>query len=83
MIAGDIYTIAGDGTQGTGDQAPAAQASFGNLGPDAVAVTGSGAIVVAGGTRIREISGGRTRSLGRPRPHGSAKSGARGLASFG
>src|SRR5215831_13544249 len=63
MIAGDIYTIAGDGTQGTGDQAPAAQASFGNLGPDANAVTGSGAIMVAGGTRIREISGGRTRSL--------------------
>ena len=54
MIAGDIYTIAGNGTHGTGDQGPAAQASFGRFGPG-VAVTGSGAIVVADGTRIREI----------------------------
>src|SRR6266702_3033365 len=54
MIAGDIYTIAGNGTHGTGDQGPAAQASFGRFGPGG-AVTGSGAIVVADGTRSREI----------------------------
>jgi hypothetical protein len=55
MIAGDIYTIAGNGTQGTGDQGPAAQASFGRFGPSAVAVTRSGALVVGDGARIREI----------------------------
>jgi hypothetical protein len=55
MIAGDIYTIAGNGTQGTGDQGPATQASFGRFGPSAVAVTGSGPLVVGDGARIREI----------------------------
>jgi len=55
MIAGDIYTIAGNGTQGTGDGGLAGQASFGPFGPSAIAVTGSGALLVGDGSRIREI----------------------------
>jgi hypothetical protein len=55
MTAGDIYTIAGAGAAGTGDQGPAALARFSYSGPSAVVVTGSGASVVADGVRVREI----------------------------
>src|SRR5262249_60596395 len=54
MAAGDIYTVAGDGTAGfSGDRGPATQAELN--GPQAVAVDGRGNLGVAdhGNNRVR------------------------------
>ena len=58
MTAGDIYTVAGDGTFGfSGDGGPATGAALGY--PDAVAVDGTGDLVVAdqSTSRIRQVTG--------------------------
>ena len=58
MTAGDIYTVAGDGTFGfSGDGGPATSAALGY--PDAVAVDGTGDLVVAdqSTSRIRQVTG--------------------------
>jgi len=64
MTAGDIYTIAGHGADGTiagsgfsGDGGPVAKAELDN--PQSVAVTASGDLVLADtfNSRIREIAG--------------------------
>jgi hypothetical protein len=57
MTAGDIYTVAGDGTGGfAGDGGPAAAAEL--SGPEAVAVDGSGNLVISdsGNERIRVVA---------------------------
>jgi len=57
MTAGDIYTVAGDGTAGfSGDRGPAIQAELN--GPQAVAVDGHGNLVVAdhGNNRVRVVA---------------------------
>jgi sugar lactone lactonase YvrE len=59
MTAGDIYTIAGDGTRGySGDGGPATSAELNQ--PNGVAVDGAGDVFIAdsGNFRIREISAG-------------------------
>jgi secreted PhoX family phosphatase len=58
MTAGDIYTVAGDGTFGfSGDGGPATSAALAY--PDAVAVDGTGDLVVAdqSTSRIRQVTG--------------------------
>jgi hypothetical protein len=53
--AGDIYTIAGDGTPGySGDGGPATSAELDDL--DAVAVDGGGDVVIANGARARLVA---------------------------
>jgi DNA-binding beta-propeller fold protein YncE len=57
MTAGDIYTVAGDGTQGfSGDGGPATSAEL--SGPDGVAVDGAGNLVIAdlNNNRIRVVA---------------------------
>jgi trimeric autotransporter adhesin len=57
MKAGDIYTVAGDGTQGySGDGGPATGAELG--GPGGVAVDGTGKVVIADedNSRIRVVA---------------------------
>jgi hypothetical protein len=54
MTAGDIYAIAGRGTAGLGDGGPALRAEMDFA--SAVAVQGSGAILVADNSRIRLVS---------------------------
>jgi hypothetical protein len=57
MKAGDIYTVAGDGTQGySGDGGPATGAELG--GPGGVAVDGTGNVVIADedNSRIRVVA---------------------------
>src|SRR5215470_8463073 len=57
MTAGDIYTVAGDGTAGfSGDGGPATRAELNS--PRAVAVDGSGNLVVAdqGNNRVRVVA---------------------------
>jgi NHL repeat-containing protein len=53
MVAGDIYTLGGGGSEGLGDGGPAIDAYFNALG---VAVRSSGAIEVETAARIRQIS---------------------------
>jgi hypothetical protein len=58
MTAGDIYTIAGDGTQGcAGDGDPATAAELGS--PVVAAPTPDGGLVIADGAcnDIREVTG--------------------------
>ena len=58
MTAGDIYTVAGNGTAGfAGDGGPAASAELN--GPWAVAVNAAGDLMIAdtGNNRIREVAG--------------------------
>jgi trimeric autotransporter adhesin len=58
MTGGDIYTVAGDGTQGfSGDGGPATSAELNQ--PDAVAVNGAGSLFIADliSNRIREVAG--------------------------
>ncbi|HEY3734538.1 MAG TPA: hypothetical protein VGL63_11535 [Streptosporangiaceae bacterium] len=55
MTAGDIYTVAGDGTAGfSGDGGPAASAELGFLG--GVAVDRAGDLLIADGNRVRLIA---------------------------
>jgi trimeric autotransporter adhesin len=57
MTAGDIYTVAGDGTQGySGDGGPATSAELNN--PGGVAVDGAGNLVIAdgGNDRVRVVA---------------------------
>ncbi len=82
MTAGDIYTIAGTGTQGfSGDGGPAASATL--YYPQGVAVDGSGNVLVtdSGNNRLRMITGSSSgnaaarpagRAAGRPRRPGRA-----------
>jgi trimeric autotransporter adhesin len=57
MTAGDIYTVAGDGTFGfSGDGGPATSAALGY--PDAIAVNGASLVFADQGTsRIRQVTG--------------------------
>jgi hypothetical protein len=57
MTAGDIYTVAGDGTQGfSGDGGPAAAAEV--FYPPGVGIDGAGNLLIADGSgRIREVTG--------------------------
>ena len=58
MTAGDIYTVAGDGTMGlSGDGGPATAAALGE--PDSIAVDHSGNLLIADAlnNRIREVTG--------------------------
>ncbi len=58
MIAGHIFTVAGNGTQGfSGTGGPATSAALAY--PDAVAVDGTGDLVVAdqNTSRIRQVTG--------------------------
>ncbi len=57
MTVGDIYTVAGDGTQGfSGDGGPATKAGFDS--PEGVAVDGAGNLVIAdaGNSRVRVVA---------------------------
>jgi hypothetical protein len=57
MTAGDIYTVAGDGTAGfSGDGGPATSAAFSS--PEGVAVDGSGNLVIAdsNNNRVRVVA---------------------------
>ena len=55
MTAGDIYTVAGDGTQGfSGDGGPATAAAV--CGGTAAA-DGAGNLLIAEGARIRKVTG--------------------------
>ena len=57
MTAGDIYTVAGDGTAGfSGDGGPATRAAFSS--PEGVAVDGSGNLVIAdtNNNRVRVVA---------------------------
>jgi trimeric autotransporter adhesin len=57
MTAGDIYTVAGGGTSGLGDGGPATSAELN--GPESVAVTAAGGLLIAdsGNNRILEVAG--------------------------
>jgi hypothetical protein len=58
MIAGDIFTIAGNGTPGySGDGGPAAKAALGD--PSGVAADGAGGLLIADtlNFRIRLVAG--------------------------
>ena len=56
MIAGDIYTVAGDGALGyAGDGGQAIQAPLEE--PEAVAVASSGSLFIGDGIRIRQVAG--------------------------
>jgi hypothetical protein len=58
MTAGDIYTVAGNGTFGfSGDGGPAAKAEL--SGPSGVAVDGAGNLVIADTSngRVRMVAG--------------------------
>ncbi len=58
MTAGDIYTVAGDGSAGfSGDGGPGTQAELDN--PNGVTVAGSGALMISDGAngRVRELTG--------------------------
>ncbi len=58
MTAGDVYTVAGDGTAGfSGDSGPAISAEL--SGPTGITVDGAGNVLFAdmANTQIREISG--------------------------
>jgi hypothetical protein len=73
MTAGDIYTVAGDGTAGfSGDGAPATSASL-NF-PRAVAADGAGNLVVADGAnnRVRVVAVSTGTFYGRPMTAGDA-----------
>jgi hypothetical protein len=55
MTAGDIYTVAGDGTEGfSGDGGPATAAELGNM--SAVTVDGAGNLVIADIGRVRVVA---------------------------
>jgi hypothetical protein len=72
MIAGDIYTVAGDGTAGfSGDGGPAGQAELNDLA--AVAVDGSGNLVVAdrGNNRVRVVAARTGTFYGQPMTAGN------------
>jgi DNA-binding beta-propeller fold protein YncE len=59
MTAGDIYTVAGDGTGGySGDGGPATEAeiAFTTI-PAGVAVDGAGNLLITAGNRIRMVTG--------------------------
>jgi hypothetical protein len=58
MTAGDIYTVAGNGTMGfSGDAGPAAAATL--AGPESIAVDESGNLLIAdtANNRVREVTG--------------------------
>jgi hypothetical protein len=58
MTAGDIFTVAGNGTMGlSGDGGPATAATLAN--PTAIAVDGSGNLLIAdtGDNRVRQVTG--------------------------
>ena len=58
MTAGDIYTVAGNGTSGfSGDGGPATSAELDD--PSGVAVDGAGNLLIAdtANNRIREVTG--------------------------
>jgi hypothetical protein len=56
MTAGQVATVAGNGTAGfSGDGGPAVTAELGT--PAALAITGSGGILIGDALRIRSISG--------------------------
>ena len=58
MIAGDIYTIAGNGTAGfSGDRGPASKAELRNPGGVAVDAAGNLLIADSGNNRIRMVTG--------------------------
>ena len=58
MIAGDIYTIAGNGTAGfSGDRGPASKAELRNPGGVAVDTAGNLLIADSGNNRIRMVTG--------------------------
>ncbi len=66
MKAGDIYTVAGDGTSGfSGDGGPAARAELAD--PRGVAVDGAGNVVIAdtGNRRVRVVAARTGRFYGR------------------
>jgi len=55
MTAGDIYTVAGDGTYGfSGDGGPATSAEF--YGPAGVTLDGAGNLVIADSGRVRVVA---------------------------
>jgi secreted PhoX family phosphatase len=67
MTAGDIYTVAGDGTFGfSGDGGPATSAEL--SGPDGVAFDGAGNLVIADGdnNRVRVVAASTGTSYGQP-----------------
>jgi secreted PhoX family phosphatase len=67
MTAGDIYTVAGDGTAGfSGDGGPATSAGL--HGPDGVAVDGAGNLVIADtfNQRVRVVAGSTGTFYGQP-----------------
>jgi sugar lactone lactonase YvrE len=67
MTAGDIYTVAGDGTEGfSGDGGPATSAGL--HGPDGVAVDGAGNLVIADtfNQRVRVVAGSTGTFYGQP-----------------
>jgi hypothetical protein len=67
MTAGNIYTVAGDGTAGyAGDRGPATSAEI-NL-PDAVSTDGAGNLVIAdsGNTRVRVVAASTGMFYGQP-----------------
>ena len=58
MTAGDIYTVAGNGSAGfSGDGGPATSASLG--GPEAVLTDPAGDVLISdtGNGRVREVAG--------------------------
>ena len=84
MTAGDIYTIAGDGTAGfSGDGGPATTAELGN--PKGMAVDAAGNVLIAdtGNSRIRVVAAATGTFYGRAMTAGDiytiAGDGPRGL----
>jgi sugar lactone lactonase YvrE len=67
MTAGDIYTVAGDGTEGfSGDGGPATSATF--VFPESAAVDAHGNLVIAdtGNNRVRVVAGSTGTFYGQP-----------------